>query len=752
MLLGNLENHAKERSCRTDSSGRRPVREAGPGRDCRGDRTHKGLLALRAGEHTGPRGGRKLPGTPGERQRPTSCRGWDLESLAPRYPVGSFGFVAKCVSKSLSQQLPARLSKTHSVSSMALDAFAADARANLRSCLGPRCPTAPMPSRGLGPYTSSWSATGPAPQGSLSVQWRRLPAGRVRRENLERLGYGPPTPATGCSMALAKKILGHRDSPERRASGSAALLKVAKVRPSGKPLASRHRSTESFAKVEEVEYDMRQKPDAVEVLLDEADEHRKAFEASSRQRCSTLQPAVQSATLMAMPSSFVRLQEQGSFGLHTAPKYRCALLGMEEPPERRHERKVSAFTQLHVDGDLHRDDLAARSLELMGHDNPNAQWIQEVVKTITVYSGLPLNEFCAFVDAYEMRVKQACRDTFRNFDASGDGLLQIGETRAGLAQLGLLPRAHVLKEVIDEHALDSDGTLDIDGFKKLMASIHELQGFSQEEVGRFARALRRYGASPESGYVTVEVVVFAMQWLGIGKSSIEECEGVFRDTPHLGQRIALREFVICMKNLRESEIVQIRRILGTEDTDVNQSIWKPFMTESILRHFHFIFDHGAVDEVNKDVNAMEPDGTMTVSSLWSCLTLHRERYGFNRADLAEMDVAHAHYAARQDTAGNKEIPLQSLGLTLRSMGYVVAWDSLQNLAREVDLDGGPCDLQSVLRMCRSGCTAVDIGAGSRGVEEAPLSRSTHASWSRKLQVGPFLGYRPPDPQDGAGPS
>lgn len=409
-------------------------------------------------------------------------------------------------------------------------------------------------------------------------------------------------------------------------------------------------------------------------LRDAIPHKEKSGTASQRGAGAKEQPEV--GALSSSTSSRTHLQ-QGSPKAHKVPE----------------EVWADVFKKLRHDGEVHRDSLRL-ALVLVGFVEPDSQWIDEVYNTITAYSAIGLEDYLKFVKGYTVRQHQAYMEAFELCDSDGSGLVEIAELAELMRRFGMEPMRHVLEEVLAEVDEDGEGTLSRCEFQRLMELLKAREGFTKTEHKEFMSVYHRFD---RDGSGEIDTMEFAgiLGWLGYATGA-GRVASIIREVDIDGSgAINEREFLMCMRKVREREIEKIIDLMKQSDKDGNGTLSVDEM-DNLLRALGYTPDPEAVLEASSAAG-LASGSEFDLSQIWQMLSVFRAREGFSAAEAREIQEAFT----EQDYQNEGEISTLEVGKLLRSLGYSFSVEVLQQFIHRVDVDGsGRLDLSELRKLVR----------------------------------------------------
>lgn len=353
----------------------------------------------------------------------------------------------------------------------------------------------------------------------------------------------------------------------------------------------------------------------------------------------------------------------------------------------------SVFQKIQDDGQVHQDDLIS-ALELSGFHNPDQEWVDDVYYRITQYSAIGADDFVALVRLYCLRQKQAFIDAFRRADTDGSNELDRSELKTLLKGLGIEPMRHVLDEVFAETDVDGKGTLDVIEFESVMDLIRNREGFTRREHDEFTYVYKKFDFDGSDEIDTQELTAI-LGWLGYA-CDLKEAKDILAEVDvDKSGTLNPREYMMCMRKVREREVEKISRCVRLNDADGNGTVSQDEMY-NIACMLGYWPDVIALQEAAISVG-IEDLEAMDLSSVWQQLTVYRSREGFSCAEAKEIQEAFEKF----DTHSKGEIHTRDVGKMLRWLGYALPIDAAQLAVAKVDVNNsGLLDLPELRKMMR----------------------------------------------------
>eukprot|EP00927_Polykrikos_kofoidii_P040789 TRINITY_DN34802_c0_g1_i1.p1 TRINITY_DN34802_c0_g1~~TRINITY_DN34802_c0_g1_i1.p1 ORF type:complete len:1142 (+),score=178.73 TRINITY_DN34802_c0_g1_i1:140-3565(+) len=367
----------------------------------------------------------------------------------------------------------------------------------------------------------------------------------------------------------------------------------------------------------------------------------------------------------------------------------------EHPPQKSQDEIWSdVFRKVSEDHKLRREDVP-RALELLGIMNPTQKWIDEVFNSLTKQDRLGEMEFIQLVALYSEYQAMACKKAFEQYDSDGSGYVDAEELAALLHDLGVEPMHHVLMEVIHEVDEDGQGSLDLHEFMKVMDIVRVRECFTRKEYDNFMRVFNRFDVNSSGDMDTIELMNL-LNWLSYPIDETE-AEMIVREVDVDGSgTINDREFLICMRKVREMEVELVKSAIAICDTDGTGTISGSEL-HSMLCGLGYLPDEDAVKdamlEAGVDVNSKELD----LSEVFRVVCVFRHREGLTAELLTDIEAAFTFF----DKECTGELSTLDVGKMLSWLGYPMPFEQQQHYVSRVDVDlSGKLNLAEFRKMIR----------------------------------------------------
>lgn len=353
-----------------------------------------------------------------------------------------------------------------------------------------------------------------------------------------------------------------------------------------------------------------------------------------------------------------------------------------------------AFAKYKDDGQIHKDDVAL-ALEAAGFPPPDEAVVEDAFRTVSEhYNTLSEEQWIEYVNIYIVKQRAAYKESFLKCDNDNSGSVEVGELKDLLKACGIEPMNHVLDEVLREVDTDGTGSLEFQEFERLMELIRFREGFSAHEFDDFMALFRKFDRDGSGEIDTLELQSI-LNWLGYQFDKQRTINIVTEVDANGSGTINDREFVVCMRKVREQEIDLIRDVIRRNDTDGDGTISREELP-SVLVALGYLPEMKAVWEAARDGGIAPDDSDLDLGELWQLLTVYRLREGFMASEMEDIKRTFARYDNRTG-----EISQRDLGQALRALGHPTTFELLQQLVCKVDVDGsGSLNLPEFRKLVR----------------------------------------------------
>jgi len=300
---------------------------------------------------------------------------------------------------------------------------------------------------------------------------------------------------------------------------------------------------------------------------------------------------------------------------------------------------------------------------------------------------LEVDEFLSFVRSYEGLQDNFYKSTFEEADLDNSGTMEAGELAEMLQKLGIEPMSHVLDEVIRE-VDDGNGELEFKEFKHLMDLLVVREGFTSSEYDSYVELFNNFDVK-KTGEISDEDLRTILKWVTCSLPE-EVLQDILKDVDADGSgSISQREYLRCLRKIREHELDLVRVALGTQPRLPKEQVTHLFRDLGYI-----LWDEIAIMEAAREAELQEDQ--LDLSNLWRLLLTYRHREGMRNSELASIDAAF-----RSEDQGTGELTNLDVPTAIRSLGYQVSFEAMQSVLRYVDVnDSGRLDKMQFRKVVR----------------------------------------------------
>jgi len=256
-----------------------------------------------------------------------------------------------------------------------------------------------------------------------------------------------------------------------------------------------------------------------------------------------------------------------------------------------------------------------------------------------------------------------------------------------------------LDEVFDEVDSDGQGSLDLSEFRLVMDILWAREGYTKKEYDSLMMVYTLFDRD-NSGEISASELTSIMNYLGysIDKAKIQQIVSEV-DVDGSGQ-INEREFLICMRKVREREIQAVAKAIEEHDDDASGTI----SLDELPRMFKVLgYDLPDVSAIKESAIAagLDPeDSELDLCELWRLLSVYRVNEGLNNHVTLQVQEAFGRY----DKERCGEVSTLEVGKIMRLLGYTLSFEVQQQFISRVDVDESGklsvAELRKMLRMLR----------------------------------------------------
>eukprot|EP00929_Paragymnodinium_shiwhaense_P021254 TRINITY_DN13914_c0_g1_i1.p1 TRINITY_DN13914_c0_g1~~TRINITY_DN13914_c0_g1_i1.p1 ORF type:complete len:1070 (-),score=317.92 TRINITY_DN13914_c0_g1_i1:107-3316(-) len=388
--------------------------------------------------------------------------------------------------------------------------------------------------------------------------------------------------------------------------------------------------------------------------------------------------------------------ETDVFESRISGKHRAAVKPIEDHRSLEEEVWLKVFEKVKDDGEVHRDELP-KAVEIVGLGVADMNCLDDAFDQITRFTTLKRDEFIRFLRIYKDNLEKLCHDSFKAADCDGSGSVEVDELRGVLADLGVEPMDHVLQQVVTEVDENGSGALEYVEFREVLWTLKNREGFSKQEYEDFLDLFAKHDLDG-SGEMDSQELGGILSWLGfaIDQDTVEE---LVKAVDRSGDgTMCEREYLACMRKVREREVAKIVACMNESDADGSGTVNYAELA-NIMHALGFpYYDPDALKEAAAYCGfAGGEEQEFDLSQLWRVLAEYRQREGFIEAELNEFSEAFTRY----DKGEKGEIMVQDIGKLLRWLGYGMPFDAQKQLIARVDIDGsGKVSLSELQKLIR----------------------------------------------------
>lgn len=377
-------------------------------------------------------------------------------------------------------------------------------------------------------------------------------------------------------------------------------------------------------------------------------------------------------------------------------------------------RLRAAFKRFKVpdSDDVHTCDLCGL-LQYLGHKVTREDEVTALVKEITTYDYLDVEEFLALMEKFIPYEKEQMRLAFHKYDEDGSGQISVSEVSKLLTDLGFIPVHSTLIEGLAVVKHDGGVELNFQEFITFLAVYRRAEGFASNEVAELRKAFDHFSRSggtpwrdlPADQLGGALVQVFGLHVSEVAKNLEVQVKG--------GKATSLTfpEFLVFARKAREAVLEKMRvdyqrysnqdaeHICATNSHkhDVGgggrmsqDELWKVLVDlgyTPLKQTLQEIFD-----EVDKDCTK-----ELDFNEFFNFMLIFRQREGFSKAALEEFQ----RIFTRFDVDKSGEISALELADLFRELGYSATMDEIHVYVIQVDVNGSKqLDFREFVRLMR----------------------------------------------------
>jgi len=404
-------------------------------------------------------------------------------------------------------------------------------------------------------------------------------------------------------------------------------------------------------------------------------------------------------------------QRQAAASSQSSSPRTCSSLPSTSPKagsDKKHKEKChQVFRRLRdADGELHRDSLV-QALGMLGFSAPEQVWVNNVYDRLFSYCTMNVDEFISFVDAYADKQEKQGAILFQQCDEDGSGSIDVDELSNLLASLGITPMEYVvkgiIKAVLTEDDIADDVELTYPEFKQVFEILRAQEGFTKLEVNEFYNVFNIFDRQRD-GELQTSQLVSALSYLGyaLDRSSVAAI-GKEVDIDGSGT-ICDREFLVCMRKVREREILRLETLLEFDSLSRRSVKIASSKLQDVLQELGYLPEEQAMVDAAVDAgitcegrDIFQEAGDLNFEEVWRFLEVYRKRDGLARATDSELRMVFERF----DADGNGSLDAFEVGRMFRALGFPCTFHVQQSLVQEVDVNGnGKVDLSEFRKLLR----------------------------------------------------
>lgn len=363
--------------------------------------------------------------------------------------------------------------------------------------------------------------------------------------------------------------------------------------------------------------------------------------------------------------------------------------------EPENQEKLEVFFRLQDQDKLHRNQMV-KALEALGFTCPQDSWINDAWKSVSPDSNtVEIDHFIKVVRTYEEGQNLAFATAFRICDKNNSGVVECSDLSQLLFHLNMEPMSHVLNEVTSEVDTDGLGTLNMQEFKTVMQLILSREGFTKSEFEEFHDIFERFDRD-KKGECETSALAAILTWLGFAWSKARIQSVVDEVDVNRKGKVNQREFIVCMRKVREEELQHVKQAMSAADRDGDGTMSKDEMPDLLKGLGYDPWDVKVIIEAQKRA-CLEEEDELDLGQVWQVLQLYRRYEGFSEDECG--NIARLFDEQEKDETG--ELRCIDAPKALRALGYKLTFEAVQSIVAKVDVDDtGTLNLIEFRKMIR----------------------------------------------------
>jgi Ca2+-binding EF-hand superfamily protein len=360
-----------------------------------------------------------------------------------------------------------------------------------------------------------------------------------------------------------------------------------------------------------------------------------------------------------------------------------------------HDKWSSVFKDLLHDGEIHAGDLV-KALERCGFDDLRDAIVLEVRTELTRYASLNLEEFVRFICRYEARLHHNYQLEFQLMAGSASGI-SVEQLAQLCEKIGLQPRRCALDELIREVCTCAPETLVFEDFARITELLRAREGFMRQELDEFRRIFQKCDRDASNDMNACELA-HVLAWLNFPASS-EKARDILQQGDIDGSgSLSEVEFLRCLRRIYEEEAANIRTFLCPKTSDGSGN-FSGATLQNFLGSLGYTASTEAILDAAQDAGLHVESGLFTkfafqgnfqammfgfsFDELCALVATIRAREGFTHTEMADFgDIFDS-----CKPAGREDMATPAISKSLRFVGHPFAFDVVQHLVAQVDVDG-----------------------------------------------------------------
>ncbi|CAE7532108.1 unnamed protein product [Symbiodinium sp. CCMP2592] len=413
-------------------------------------------------------------------------------------------------------------------------------------------------------------------------------------------------------------------------------------------------------------------------------------------RAKTVSQGQGSKNASSAPEDVEAFEEPGS---GTPPSSKVAFRRQGSKSElqiEQQEKGLEVFYRLaESNKELHHSELP-RALRMMGYMQPNDAWITDLLRAITSFNTVQVNEFLSLVHGYAQRHHDQRAATFAKYE-DGHGHMSREGLQKASRDFGIELLPYVVEEVVAEVSqgfADRD-LLDLPRFEKAMNLILGREGFSRQEHEEFAKLFLMHDRDG-SGEIDSSELMVMLQWLGFS-SCVSRAPQLLKQVDRDGNgEMNQMEFTACMRLVRDVELRAVRKLIQEVHGDGSGTLAVSEFPALLRALGYETWDPKVIGETLEDVG-LASRKELELGDTWRILIEYRRNEGFCKEDREALEsVFYQHDEDRSGELDSLEAPL-----ALRKLGFAVGFNEAQSWLLKVDVDEtGALSLEEFIKLAR----------------------------------------------------